>query len=217
MCHKLEGPSRHQILPPTDYLSITTIFHLPHNLIKGDECQRGNFLFFVWWGLGYVALEDRLQRLLGALFSNAELNRIIETVAVRRLHAYGRGHRCRTRTFRFAIPPRRYGRAKYTASVRLRSRPTRHDTRQMQNSLANSQHPLFFYFILPLFHQPGCGACSPLSRIAASLAQSSDRMGGFFLVFCRGTPRVRKREEERDKENGPMPCTYYFCYCSGAG
>jgi len=37
----------------------------------------------------------------------------------------------------------------YTASVRPRSRPTRHDTRQMQNSLANNQQPtsaiLLFY------------------------------------------------------------------------
>jgi len=93
----------------------------------------------------------------------------------------------------------------YTASVQLRSRPTRHDTRQMQNSLANSQHPLFFYFTLPLFHQPGCGAWSSLSCIAASLIQSSERMGIYFFGLLSrnpaGTQKGRKREIKKTAQS----------------
>ena len=45
---------------------------------------------------------------LSALFSNAEQNRIIVAVAVRRPRAwYGRRYRSLTRSIRFAIPPRR--------------------------------------------------------------------------------------------------------------
>jgi len=71
MCHKLESLFRHQRLPPTDYLSITTISQLPHNLIESDEWQRGNFLLLFGGVWGYVVLEGRLQRLLSALFSDA--------------------------------------------------------------------------------------------------------------------------------------------------
>ena len=57
ICHKLAGLFPHQRLPLTDYLSITTISRLPHNLIKGDEWQRGNFLFLFGGVWGYVVLE----------------------------------------------------------------------------------------------------------------------------------------------------------------
>jgi len=156
-----------------------------------------------------LSLEDRLQRLLSALFSNAaeksnHRNRGGSSApCLRKRTSLSNSDNPFCHPAKTVWSPLRativesYSTPRQSGPVLARHVTTRGKCRILSPT-TNNQHPLFFYFTLPLFHQPGCGACSSLSHIAASLAQSSDRMGIFFFWSFveepRGYAKGRKRE-----------------------
>lgn len=193
-------------MPPTDYLSITTIFQLPHNLFNGKRQRRKKEF---WWGLEHVVFNWRtvcnasLVLCIPTPYKSNNRNRCSSSApCLRKKHS-------RIRTIRFAIPPRQHGRrfarpswSPTDATVRRVSpRPFSPDTTRRKRRIPPPASAIyFFHFPYSYFISLGGRAPSSLSRIAASFIQPSDRMGKNFGLSSRnraGTQKGREREKRK--------------------